>query len=296
MGAEEVVPQIPVKEQIKMQKRSVDRSRRALEREAKKLERERKKMLTQIKKLAEKGQTTGAKMMAKDIVRAKNQQQKLEQFVGQLNAVSLRIGSCASLNELGDAMANCAKAMTLVSSKLDAKKLAHMAKEIAKQDMQLDMKSDMMSEILDSLDEGNEEEENKKIEIKTKNARLKKGVKYNQDFIIICGPLFNQLRNNYQIDYIIKMKKFQELIDLSEKPTKEEKKEDEKPKEKEKEDDNENKKAIVDRNNEKACNCGKCDECKKMKNKAMDDKNDIDNIIKLIDCLERNIQNIEKKR
>ena len=159
MGAEEVVPQIPVKEQIKMQKRSVDRSRRALEREAKKLERERKKMLTQIKKLAEKGQTTGAKMMAKDIVRAKNQQQKLEQFVGQLNAVSLRIGSCASLNELGDAMANCAKAMTLVSSKLDAKKLAHMAKEIAKQDMQLDMKSDMMSEILDSLDEGNEEEE-----------------------------------------------------------------------------------------------------------------------------------------
>ena len=27
----------------------------------------------------------------------------------------------------------------------------------------------------------------------------------------------------------------------------------------------------------------------------MDDKNDIDNIIKLIDCLEGNIQNIEKK-
>ena len=159
MGAEEVVPEIPVKEQIKMQKRSVDRSRRVLERELKKLERERKKMLTQIKKLAQKGQTDGAKMLAKDIVRAKNQQAKLEQFIGQLNAVSLRIGSCASINELGDAMANCAKAMTLVSSKLDAKKMAHLAKEMAKMDMQLDMKSDMMSEVLDSLDEGNEEEE-----------------------------------------------------------------------------------------------------------------------------------------
>jgi len=159
MGAEEVVPEIPVKEQIKMQKRSVDRSRRALEREAKKLERERKKMLTQIKKLAEKGQTTGAKMLAKDIVRAKKQQQKLEQFVGQLNAVSLRIGSCMTLNELGDAMANCASAMTLVSSKLDPKRLAQMAKEIAKQDEMLDMKSDMISEVLESLDEGNEEEE-----------------------------------------------------------------------------------------------------------------------------------------
>ena len=161
MGADEVVPeqQIPVKDQIKMQKRSVDRSRRALEREAKKLERERKKMLTQIKKLAEKGQTTGAKMLAKDIVRAQKQQQKLEQFAGQLNAVSLRIGSCATLNELGDAMASCASAMSLVSSKLDPKKMQQMAREIARQDEMLDMKADMISDVLESLDDGNEEEE-----------------------------------------------------------------------------------------------------------------------------------------
>ena len=158
MGAEEIVPEKPVKEQIREQKRSVDRSKRSLEREAKKLERERKKMLQQIKKMAEKGQTTGAKMLAKDIVRSKNQQAKLEQFIGQLNAVSLRIGSCASLNELGDAMNNCAKAMTLVSSKLDTKKLAQIGKTLAKQDMMLEMKSDMMSEVLDSLDDETEEE------------------------------------------------------------------------------------------------------------------------------------------
>ena len=170
MGAEEIVPEKPVKDQIKEQKRSVDRSKRAVERELKKIERERKKMLTQIKKMAQKGQITGAKMLAKDIVRCKTQMSKLEQFIGQLNAVSLRIGSCASLNELGDAMANCAKAMTLVSSKLDTKKLseldiilmkilAQMGKMMAKQDMALEMKSDMMSDILDSLDEGNEEAE-----------------------------------------------------------------------------------------------------------------------------------------
>ena len=56
-------------------------------------------------------------------------------------------------------MSNCAKAMTLVSSKLDAKKIAQMGKMMAKQDMMLEMKSEMMSEVLDSLDEGNEEEE-----------------------------------------------------------------------------------------------------------------------------------------
>ena len=98
-------------------------------------------------------------MLAKDIVRCKTQKEKLEQFIGQLNAVALRIGSCSSLNELGDAMSNCANAMTLVSSKLDTKKLAEMGKMMAKQDMALDMKSEMMEEILDSLDEGNEEAE-----------------------------------------------------------------------------------------------------------------------------------------
>ena len=156
---EEVPPEIPEKEQIKMQQRSVERSARGLERQIKKLERDRKKMLVEIKKLAEKGQTEGAKSMAKDIVRTKKQKEKLEQFVGQLRAISLRIKSCSTLNELGDAMASCANAMTLVSAKLDPKKLQQLAKEIAKQDDLLDMKSDMISKALESLDEGNEEEE-----------------------------------------------------------------------------------------------------------------------------------------
>ena len=38
MGAEEIVPEKPVKEQIRDQKRAVDRSKRNLQREQKKLE------------------------------------------------------------------------------------------------------------------------------------------------------------------------------------------------------------------------------------------------------------------
>lgn len=159
MGSEPVViPEVPVKEQIRMQKRSVEKSKRTLEREKKKLEREKKKALTEIRKLAEKGQTAGAKMMAKDIVRLSNQIKKLEQFCGQLGAVALRIGMCTSLNEMGDAMNACASAMSLVSSKLDAQKLAQMSKELVKQDMLMEMKSDMLSDIMDSLDDGLEED------------------------------------------------------------------------------------------------------------------------------------------
>ena len=161
MGAEEIVPEKPVKEQIRDQKRAVDRSKRNLVREQKKLEREKKKMLAEIKKMAQKGQTAGAKMLAKDIVRSTNQIKKIEQFVGQLTAVSMRISSCQTLNELGDAMTNASKAMTLVSNKLDPKKMQQMAKIVAKEDFKLDMISDMMGEAMDAVGEsmGNEEEE-----------------------------------------------------------------------------------------------------------------------------------------
>ena len=100
-------------------------------------------------------------MLARDIVRSTNQIKKLDQFVGQLTAVSMRISSCSTLNELGDAMSNAAKAMTLVSNKLDPKKMQQMAKIMAKEDFKLDMISDMMGEAMDSVGEsmGNEEEE-----------------------------------------------------------------------------------------------------------------------------------------
>ena len=61
-------------------------------------------MLTQIKKLALAGQHNGAKMMARDIVRMTTQMNKLTEFIGQLSAISLRISSVNSLNELSDAM------------------------------------------------------------------------------------------------------------------------------------------------------------------------------------------------
>lgn len=47
---------VPVKEQIRQQKRNVDRSQRQIEREMKKLEREEKKILAEMKKMGKKGQ------------------------------------------------------------------------------------------------------------------------------------------------------------------------------------------------------------------------------------------------
>ncbi len=191
MGAEEIILEKPVKEQIREQKRNVNRSKRALEREQKKLVHEKKKMLLEIKKMAMKGQTTGSKMLAKDIVRATNQIKKLEQFIGQLNAVSMRISSCSTLNELGDAMNNAAKAITLVSNKLDTKKIQNMAKILAKEEMKIEMKQDMISEVMDSIGESMDDEEEQE-ELYNK-VLAEAGIKIKEE---IVGPNNELIKDN----------------------------------------------------------------------------------------------------
>ena len=83
-------------------------------------------------------------MIAKDIVRIRNQSEKMTQFVGQLKALSLRIGSLASLNELSSAMEDASKAMLAVSNNIDSKKLTEMAKIMSKEDAKLEMKQEMV--------------------------------------------------------------------------------------------------------------------------------------------------------
>ena len=98
-------------------------------------------------------------MMARDIVRIKGQIGKLTEFSGQLTAVSMRISSISSLNELSDAMQQAGNAMSLVSSKLDAQKLNSMAKEMLKGDAKLEMQQEMMQDVLDSIGESMDDPE-----------------------------------------------------------------------------------------------------------------------------------------
>ena len=80
----------------------------------------------------------------------------------------------------------------------------------------------------------NENQNIQTIEIKTKQGKLKKGLKYKKDFIILCGQLYQVLKNNYKLDYIIRLTKIQTVINLNKNEKKEEKegKKDEKKEEK----------------------------------------------------------------
>ncbi len=92
-------------------------------------------------------------MLAKDIVRVGTQIGKMGEFCGQLKALTLRISGISTLNELTNAMEEASSAITKVSSKLDAGKLAQLSKDLAKEDAKLDMKQEMLSDVLDGIGE-----------------------------------------------------------------------------------------------------------------------------------------------
>lgn len=100
-------------------------------------------------------------MIAKQIVQTSGQIEKMTQFIGQLAAISLKISSCASMNELMSAMDGAATAMNLVSSKMDGGKLANMLKNMQKSDMKMEMAQEMMDDIMEDLNEdlGDQEKE-----------------------------------------------------------------------------------------------------------------------------------------
>ena len=164
MGNEAPVQkEVPVKEQIREQKRNVDRSMRGIEREMKKLKREEEKIIREMKKMGKNGQEKAAKTLAKDVVRTRTQVSKMNDFCGNLKAVSLRLSTVTSLNEMSDAMESANKAMSLVSSKLDPQKLNQIAKEMARSEGKLEMNQEMMDSIMedigDNMDDPIQEEE-----------------------------------------------------------------------------------------------------------------------------------------
>jgi hypothetical protein len=77
----------------------------------------------------------------------------MNEFCGHLKAVSIKLSSVSTLNEMSDAMENATKAMCLVSNKLDATKLSNMAREMAMADGKLEMKQEMLNSVMEDIGE-----------------------------------------------------------------------------------------------------------------------------------------------
>ena len=197
---EEKISEQSDKEQIREQKRIINRSKRTFEREKRKLILSKKKMLLEIKKMAKKGQILGAKMLAKDIVRITSKINKIEQFIGQLSAISMRISYCSSLKKIEDSMNNTIKALITVNNILNSQKVEDLEKQVIKENMKLDLKSEMIKDLLNGIGESMENEEEEELLLNQVYQKI--GVKIGDEMVDVENKKINNIPQKHIVEEV----------------------------------------------------------------------------------------------
>ncbi|KAJ1907189.1 ESCRT-III subunit protein did4, partial [Tieghemiomyces parasiticus] len=151
---------------MRIHQRSLNKAVRELDRERTKLEQQEKKLIADIKKSARNNQMGAVKVMARDLVRTRNYVQKFYQMRTQLQAVSLRIQTLRSNQQMGEAMRGATKAMSSMNGQMNLPGLQRIMMEFERESEMMDMKGEMMGDTMDDVmedDFGNDEEESEAI-------------------------------------------------------------------------------------------------------------------------------------
>lgn len=147
-------------EMLKQNQRALNRAMRDLDRERQKMENQEKKVIADIKKYAKMGQMDAVKVMAKDLVRTRRYVKKFIMMKANIQAVSLKIQTLRSNNQMAQAMKGVTKAMQTMNKQLKLPQIQKIMMEFEKQSEIMDMKEEMMSDAIDDAmgDEDDEEE------------------------------------------------------------------------------------------------------------------------------------------
>ncbi|ORX87845.1 SNF7 family protein [Basidiobolus meristosporus CBS 931.73] len=146
-------------ELLRQHQRALNKAQRELDRERGKMEQQEKKLIADIKKNAKAGQMNACKIMARDLVRTRKHIQKFYQMKTQLQAVSLRIQTLSSNNQMAEAMKGASKAMRSMNSRMNLPQIQNIMMEFERESEMMDMKEEMMSDAIDDAMEDEDEEE-----------------------------------------------------------------------------------------------------------------------------------------
>lgn len=114
-------------------KRGIERSIRELDREREKMQMQEKKLIADMKKLAKQNQLEAVKIMAKDLVRTRRYVTKFYKMKAQLQAVSLRLTTLSSTQEMTNAMKGVARTMTLMNKQMNIPQMQKIMRDFSQQ-------------------------------------------------------------------------------------------------------------------------------------------------------------------
>eukprot|EP00922_Rhytidocystis_sp_ex-Travisia-forbesii_P031784 GHVS01047126.1.p1 GENE.GHVS01047126.1~~GHVS01047126.1.p1 ORF type:complete len:232 (+),score=49.55 GHVS01047126.1:83-778(+) len=162
MGAGQT--KLTLEEQLRANKRAINRSIRELDRERMALDRQEQQLIRDIKCAAGKDQMSSATIMAKDLVRVRRHKQKFYEMRSQLQAVNLRLQTVKSTQAMSDSMKGVSKVMMKMNKEMDLPAMQDIMAEFMRESEKLGLTEEMMNDVLDdAMTEPTDEMEQEKV-------------------------------------------------------------------------------------------------------------------------------------
>ncbi|DAA73237.1 TPA_exp: Uncharacterized protein A8136_5162 [Trichophyton benhamiae CBS 112371] len=150
-------------ERLRKHQRALERTQRELDRERVKLENQEKKLVADIKKSAKNGQIAACKIQAKDLVRTRRYIQKFYSMRTQLQAISLRIQTVRSNEQMAQSMKGATILLGSMNKQMNLPALQRIAMEFERENEIMDQRQEMMDDAVDEATGLDDEEEGEEI-------------------------------------------------------------------------------------------------------------------------------------
>ncbi|KAJ8513920.1 hypothetical protein OPV22_004354 [Ensete ventricosum] len=152
------------KDALRTSKREMAVATRGVEREIASLQLEEKKLVAEIKKTAQTGNEAATRILARQLVRLRQQITNLQGTRAQIRGIATHTQAMYANTSLSTGMKGASKAMAAMNKQMEPAKQAKVMKEFQKQSSQMDMTLEMMSEAIDeTLDKDEAEEETEEL-------------------------------------------------------------------------------------------------------------------------------------
>lgn len=150
-------------ERLRKHQRALEKTQRELDRERVKLENQEKKLVADIKKSAKNGQIGACKIQAKDLVRTRRYIGKFYQMRTQLQAISLRIQTVRSNEQMMQSMKGATSLLGSMNRQMNLPALQRIAMEFERENDIMDQRQEMMDDAIDESTGMEDEEEGEEV-------------------------------------------------------------------------------------------------------------------------------------
>ena len=140
-----------LEEQLRANKRMMNKSIRELDRERANLGVQEKKIISDIKLAAKNNQLSSVKIMAKDLVRTRRYMSKFYEMKSHLQGVQLRMQTIKSTEAMARSMAGATRAMTALSKQLDLPSITAILQEFQTETEKLGITQEVMGDTIDDV-------------------------------------------------------------------------------------------------------------------------------------------------